>query len=1052
MNRFIESFNFPLDDINKFSASEKSGGRPDFWEMVFWWTRKPLTGARSIIAGALLDENIKLYEFLKLTRLNSEKTPHRENPQLTSEHRVRFSKIKLLDPFAGFGSIPLEAIRHSLGEVVAVEFLPTAYIFLKAVLEIPKWAVEHGDRKKFIEDVRRWGEWVADKLHEDPDIQELYDDDVTVYIGTWEVVCSACRRYTPLVGNWWLAKSKGDSRYKKLVWMEPVITSDRVDVKIVDLNRIYKDVARAKLKTSRKRIGEKEVESYTVEIMGKEYSIPEPNVIAEANYVSCLLCSNAMLDKEAVAKLRKHVEAEARKVTTIPVRFTDTFYTNLLVRGIETTFKELKERADRREEDQDARIYRLLRDAKKLTAFKDLIKKTLKELGEKHIAFYPKKTIRDWNGKLEDYLNGQVTLEELKNSMARPRLLVKVKVKNGDLEFESVTEKDTKKLWKALEKLRAMWGDPDIPTEKLWEYTASGGGAISIWIWGFDRFYKLFNPRQLLTLVKLVKLIREAGKKIEEEKLREGWDKEKAFKYAEAITTYLAIALNKYHDYSSIVSVWNPSLIPGHTITFRGIAMVWNWSDISPFASFTGSWMRNIETMNAGLKYLIDATCGSSSKVKVVLDDATSLSKLNGEKFDLIVTDPPYRYDVPYAELSDFYYVWLKRSLSDVTNGRLAPRFYGDIFFRNGKEIEVQWREYAPIEISLNDGRARYFGLGSGLDHYKRLLALAFVTMSELLKDDGILVTYFAHTSPDAWAELIEAGWKHGGFIVTAGFPLTTESTQSVVKRGKLSLDTSIVVVWRKVTGERPMDSMAFVSEEMFKEGVEWTKKVLGRLYGRDLFFSVLAKVLSVATRYSKLYDNRGEIDVRRLVDNYVVPLTAKALVAAAGGKAEEVALDKIALFYLVTKILYYIGGAFTEAKTLSDDDVVLLTLATGVDREDLLNYGILAKTGKEEFRFMEPLGKDKRGFEMFLESRNIDARRLRVLERNACTIDVLHMLEYATMFTEDPRRYFEELKRSYPTFYDTAVKLAKFLVRALSDDPESLVCRKMIYYMGGEW
>jgi len=63
-------------------------------------------------------------------------------------------------------------------------------------------------------------------------------------------------------------------------------------------------------------------------------------------------------------------------------------------------------------------------------------------------------------------------------------------------------------------------------------------------LWGFDKWYKLFNPRQLLTLVKLVKLIREAGKQIEQEKIREGLSKEKAFKYAEAITTYLAIALN----------------------------------------------------------------------------------------------------------------------------------------------------------------------------------------------------------------------------------------------------------------------------------------------------------------------------------------------------------------------------------------------------------------------------------------------------------------------------------------------------------------------------
>jgi putative DNA methylase len=330
-------------------------------------------------------------------------------------------------------------------------------------------------------------------------------------------------------------------------------------------------------------------------------------------------------------------------------------------------------------------------------------------------------------------------------------------------------------------------------------------------------------------------------------------------------------------------------------------------------------------------------------------------------------------------------------------------------------------------------------------------MALAFITMSERLKDEGILVTYFAHTSPDAWAELIEAGWKHGGFMVTAGFPLATESTQSVVKRGKLSLDTSIVVVWRKATGGRPAASMESVSEEMFREGVRWAEKVLGRLYGRDLFFSVLVKVLSTATRYSSLYDSRGEVEVRRLVDEYVVPITARALVAATGGEAEEIALDKIALFYLVTKILYHVSGdVAVREKILSDDDVVLLTLATRVDRDDLLNYRILVKSGKEEYRFVEPPYKGVKEFEEFLESRGVNPVKLEVVERNACSIDVLHLMEYATLFTGDPKRYFEELKKAYPALYDTAVKLAKLLARALPGDPESLVCRKVLYYIGG--
>jgi putative DNA methylase len=198
LSSFLESPSFPIEEVNQFSAGEKrGGGRPDFWEMVFWWTRKPLIGARSVIAGALLPSSFSPLEFKRLVRLWPEaKSPHRENPRVSPQLKERFSKVKLLDPFAGFGSIPLEATRLGIGEVVAVELLPTAYVFLKAVLEYPK---EFGER--LVKDVERWGKWVTGKLREDPDVKELYDEGVAVYIGSWEVKCPHCGRYTPLVGN-----------------------------------------------------------------------------------------------------------------------------------------------------------------------------------------------------------------------------------------------------------------------------------------------------------------------------------------------------------------------------------------------------------------------------------------------------------------------------------------------------------------------------------------------------------------------------------------------------------------------------------------------------------------------------------------------------------------------------------------------------------------------------------------------------------------------------------------------------------------------------------
>ncbi len=300
MNRFIESFKFPLEDINKFSASEKrGGGRPDFWEMVFWWTRKPLIGARSVIAGALLPENFNTIEFKHLVRLSGDKTPHRENPKLDIFNNLKeyFSKVKLLDPFAGFGSIPLEAIRLNLGEVVAVELLPTAYIFLKAILEYPK---QFGEQ--LIKDVEKWGKWIIDKLREDPDIKELYDEDIAVYIGSWEIKCPHGDHYTPLVGNWWLARVSKKSNeneeeeseeerakiriFRRLVWMEPFTSSNFIGIKVLDLNE---------------ELNKKEIEAKVnskqgiVEVSGKVYNVPKANIDAKREIAKCLVCNN-MID------------------------------------------------------------------------------------------------------------------------------------------------------------------------------------------------------------------------------------------------------------------------------------------------------------------------------------------------------------------------------------------------------------------------------------------------------------------------------------------------------------------------------------------------------------------------------------------------------------------------------------------------------------------------------------------------------------------------------------------------------------------------------------
>jgi putative DNA methylase len=973
---FLESPGFPVDDVNEASAGEKQGGgRPEFWEMVFWWTRKPLAGARAVIAGALLPDGVSVYSFRSWLGLDRG-VAHRVNPRLPEAYQRVFSKARLLDPFAGFGSIPLEAVRLGVGEVVAVELLPVAYVLLKAVLEYPKWASEKGVAGRLVKDVERWGNWVVEELRRDPDVRELYDSGVAVYIGTWEIRCPACGRYTPLVGNWWLARVAGRTReeeeegeeseeearrgeYTRLAWMEPVVEGGRVHVRIVDLNReLQRRTLRATINT---REG-------VVRVDGREYRVQRPNIDARRETATCLHCSNRITGKP----------------------------------------------------------------------------------GEWPV----KKGLRGWNESLERYLRGEISLEELKRQQVRPRLLAKVKIVEKDLEFEPATEEDEEKLWKALEKLRAMWGDPDIPTEPLAEYERRQ--LMVCTSTGACKWYQLFNPRQLLTLVKLVKLIREDGKKVEEEKLREGWSREDAYKYAEAITTYLAIALIRYADFNSIGSHWTITwLIPNETLAMRGIAMVWNYGEYSPYApARTGNWLRNIENVVEGLSYLVPAVSSSSSKVRVLLDDATSLSKLGGEKFDLIVTDPPYRDDVPYAELSDFYYVWLKRALCDVVDvgGVLVrqPRFLREAFFDEfGSEIEVQWRVFAPREVSEAGGRSRIWSSTSiggrsvpvgSFDYFKFLLSESFKAMASKLKDDGLLVTYYAHTSPEAWEALLEAA-RGAGFRLSSAHAMVTESAQRVTARGKAGLDISIVAVWRRGVGGEALASEVYAralgrcrgyAGELLKRGLD----------GVNLFVGVLGCVLSEFTGYSAIHGVRG---VEHLVRDYVYPATAEAIAGALAGVEAEARFSPPALFYLLAKTL--IEPRPRQATRVMDRSTLsILAIGTRSDMSELRGRLRLVEQDGERFRLLEPPRGRREPIESIravLEDRGViqEARGVSVdrpIIRSS--VDVLHVLEYysLTLPQSELAKRAEDLRARHPAFYDEAFRLANVLSKLLKPgDPE---------------
>lgn len=965
--RFIESPKFPIWEVNMKSTKEKGPARPPYWEMVFYWTRKPLIGARAVIAGALLPENIDPERFKTLICLN-ESTPHRSNPRIPPEWERYFRDKKLLDPFAGFGSIPLEGLRLGL-DVTAVELLPTTYVFLKAVLDYPK---KFG--KSLVRDVERWGNWIVERLKSDPEIRELYDDDVAVYIGTWEVKCPHCGRWTPAIGNFWLARVKDNRGYKRLAYMVP----EQGSIRVIDLNEVFGDVSKASVDTKGGEIvfeGERYVRKareavekgklrkndFRVEGDKVVFRVPSPNIEARKSQLTCLACGNVI----------KYVDEGGRHYT------------------------------ERRKGNNE---------------------------------FYVKFALRKYHEGDERF--------------ARQRLLVKVKVKDKDLVFEPATTEDSEKLLKAKERVRELIEkkNPDVPVEPLPPYGNMGGGGHFLPLnYGMDKWYHLFNPRQLLTLIKIVRLIREVGKRVEEEKLGEGWEKEKAFEYAEAVATYLSVTLVHFADYNSVTTGWHSGfwglIKVVHTFTSRGIAMNWNWSDVTPFKRDSGAsfWGMHKYTVKS-VEYLTSALAPSNQKtltkersntVKVLQADATSLNL--GEKFDVIVTDPPYADDVPYTELSDFYYVWLKRALSDSDGKRLIPRFHKMAFFKKigpkWVEIKTQWQEFAKKEVSEKAGRFydRDNPYNEAQQHFENLFAQAFVAMREHLRDDGILVTYYAHTDPESWANLIEAGWKRAKLQITRAIPLNTESSQSIVSRGKLSLDTSIVAVWRKPAGERRPIQISALREKLEEKARKSAKEFIRHGYrSLDLLYAVMASVLEEVTGYGEVLSPKGSLSTKEVLEE-VYRATIRGIIEAIAEVEEGKAVtSREAIFYTAYKVLFGNG-------TLKPNDIILLNLATLTEPNGLVKAGVLKATdssSKKEFTLYTPdlLGKkalDARELQKFLYGKGLNP--LDPKPRNA--IDVLQLLEYYTLLGKSRlEEAIERLRRKWSAEVEEALTIARLI------------------------
>jgi adenine-specific DNA methylase len=295
-------------------------------------------------------------------------------------------------------------------------------------------------------------------------------------------------------------------------------------------------------------------------------------------------------------------------------------------------------------------------------------------------------------------------------------------------------------------------------------------------LYGFDQWKKLFTPRQLLALGTFVKWTRAAHGQI---------DKGYTQNWTKSIVAGLTIGMDRIADRQSNVCRWDSTRdnLQG-TFTRFALPIIWDYCEGNPFSTATGNYLSNLEWAAECIEHLSFASMGSPTPLVINQSAINDIS----QSYDAIITDPPYYDAIPYSDLMDFFYIWLKRSL----NG-LSPEL--DAAFK--ETLSPKW-DHRKNDGELIDDSSRHDGnKGKSKAVYEDGMARAFQGCSNALKPDGKMVVVFANKNPNAWETLVSAIIR-AGFVVDGSWPIQTEMTNRTRALGSAALGSSVWLVCRK--------------------------------------------------------------------------------------------------------------------------------------------------------------------------------------------------------------------------------------------------------------
>jgi putative DNA methylase len=395
--------------------------------------------------------------------------------------------------------------------------------------------------------------------------------------------------------------------------------------------------------------------------------------------------------------------------------------------------------------------------------------------------------------------------------------------------------------------------DTDIPTLAL---------GFRVQLYGMDKHYKLFTPRQLVALTTFSDLVQEARVKALADAERGGFPSDTrpladggtgSHAYADALATYLAFGVDKNSLTNCTLATWqtNPDRLT-QALSRQALPMTWDYAEANPLSEAGGGYALTAISVGEVLDKFIgyDAPEGHAEQLDAMADRSAAYRQL-------ISTDPPYYDNIGYADLSDWFYVWLRRSLKSV-----YPSLFATALTPKKQELIA-----SPHRHDESKEQARQF--------FETGLGKAFSRMLEVHPADYPLTVYYAfkqsETEDDADEESSESqqtastGWEtmlgglvRSGFSITGTWPMRTELIGNL-KKNVSALASSIVLVCRP----RPANSsIATRKQFMAALRVELPEALRNLQHGNiapvDMAQSAIGPGMGVFSRYAKVIESDG--------------------------------------------------------------------------------------------------------------------------------------------------------------------------------------------------